>query len=111
MVARKRTKRRDAHLAKLRSRSDFNASIGLLPPDPERWIPKKQRSYGKRGRRGRNNRFVGAQGAGHATDKDALKLDAAARAASKATGPEKPAAVVVSDSSAVLRKAKKKKRR
>ncbi|TYZ59552.1 hypothetical protein PybrP1_009585 [[Pythium] brassicae (nom. inval.)] len=110
MVARKRTKRRDAHLAKLRSRPDFNASIGLLPPDPERWVPKKQRSYGKRGRRGRN-RFVGAQGAGQATDKDALKLDAAARAASKASAPDRPAAVVVSDSSAVLRKAKKKKRR
>lgn len=110
MVARKRAKRRESHLAKLRARPDFNASIGLLPPDPERWIPKKQRSHGKRGRRGRN-RFVGAQGAGMATDKDALKLDAAARAATKAAAPEKPAAVVVSDSSAVLRKAKKKKRR
>lgn len=110
-IARKRAKRREAHLNKLRSRPDFNASIGLLNPDPERWIPKKQRSYGKRGRRGRN-RFVGAQGAGQSTEKDALKLDAAARAASKASAPEeKKAVVVVSDSSAVLRKSKKKKRR
>lgn len=111
MVARKRAKRREAHLAKLRARPDYNASIGLLNPDPERWIPKKQRSHGKRGRRGRN-RFVGAQGAGMSTEKDAQKLDAAARAATKASVPEeKKAVVVVSDSSAVLRKSKKKKRR
>jgi hypothetical protein len=110
-VARKRTKRREAHLEKLRSRPDYNASIGLLNPDPERWIPKKQRSYAKRGRRGRN-RFVGAQGAGMGTDKDAAKLDAAARAAKKAGDDEKkPTAILVTDSSALLRKSKKKKRR
>ena len=73
-IARKRTKRREAHLAKLRQRDDYNPMIGLVNPDPERWIPKKQRSYGKRGRRGRN-RFVGAQGAGMGTQKDAAKLD------------------------------------
>uniref|UniRef100_K3X5P8 Signal recognition particle subunit SRP72 n=1 Tax=Globisporangium ultimum (strain ATCC 200006 / CBS 805.95 / DAOM BR144) TaxID=431595 RepID=K3X5P8_GLOUD len=110
-IARKRAKRREAHLANLRARPDYNATIGLLNPDPERWIPKKQRSHGKRGRRGRN-RFVGAQGAGMGTEKDAAKLDAAARAAKKADIPEEKKAVVVSsDSSAVLRKSKKKKRR
>ncbi|GLE04988.1 hypothetical protein PINS_up013972 [Pythium insidiosum] len=110
-IARKRAKRRDAHLEKLRSRPDYNPTIGLINPDPERWIPRKQRSYAKRGRRGRN-RFVGAQGAGMGTDKDAAKLDAAARAAKKAEQPEEKKAVVVSsDSSAVLRKSKKKKRR
>ncbi|RLN96246.1 hypothetical protein BBJ28_00005119 [Nothophytophthora sp. Chile5] len=97
-----------AFLASLRARPDYNASIGLVNPDPERWIPRKQRSHGKRGRRGRN-RFVGAQGAGMGTEKDALKLDAAARAARKADS-DKPAAVVVS-SSTVMRKSKKKKRR
>ncbi|POM66078.1 Signal recognition particle [Phytophthora palmivora] len=107
-VARKRAKRREAHLASLRSRPDYNASIGLVNPDPERWIPRKQRSHGKRGRRGRN-RFVGAQGAGMGTEKDALKLDAAARAARKAES-DKPAAVVVSSGSGI-RKSKKKKRR
>ncbi|GMF31854.1 unnamed protein product [Phytophthora lilii] len=107
-IARKRAKRREAHLAKLRSRPDYNASIGLVNPDPERWIPRKQRSHGKRGRRGRN-RFVGAQGAGMGTEKDALKLDAAARAARKAES-DKPAAVVVSSGSGI-RKSKKKKRR
>ncbi|KAL3658856.1 hypothetical protein V7S43_016221 [Phytophthora oleae] len=107
-VARKRAKRRETHLANLRARPDYNASIGLVNPDPERWIPRKQRSHGKRGRRGRN-RFVGAQGAGMGTEKDALKLDAAARAARKAES-DKPAAVVVSSGSGI-RKSKKKKRR
>ncbi|RLN54500.1 hypothetical protein BBJ28_00013540 [Nothophytophthora sp. Chile5] len=107
-IARKRAKRKEAFLASLRARPDYNASIGLVNPDPERWIPRKQRSHGKRGRRGRN-RFVGAQGAGMGTEKDALKLDAAARAARKADS-DKPAAVVVS-SSTVMRKSKKKKRR
>ncbi|KAG3107757.1 hypothetical protein PI124_g16107 [Phytophthora idaei] len=107
-IARKRAKRREAHLANLHARPDYNASIGLVNPDPERWIPRKQRSHGKRGRRGRN-RFVGAQGAGMGTEKDALKLDAAARAARKAES-DKPAAVVVSSGSGI-RKSKKKKRR
>ncbi|KAH7459792.1 hypothetical protein KRP22_012826 [Phytophthora ramorum] len=107
-IARKRAKRRETHLANLRARPDYNASIGLVNPDPERWIPRKQRSHGKRGRRGRN-RFVGAQGAGMGTEKDALKLDAAARAARKAES-DKPAAVVVSSGSGI-RKSKKKKRR
>ncbi|KAE9361879.1 hypothetical protein PF008_g645 [Phytophthora fragariae] len=107
-IARKRAKRREAHLAKLRARPDYNVSIGLVNPDPERWIPRKQRSHGKRGRRGRN-RFVGAQGAGMGTEKDALKLDAAARAARKAES-DKPVAVVVSSDSGI-RKSKKKKRR
>ncbi|KAF1791590.1 Signal recognition particle, SRP72 subunit [Phytophthora cactorum] len=101
-IARKRAKRREAHLANLRARPDYNASIGLVNPDPERWIPRKQRSHGKRGRRGRN-RFVGAQGAGMGTEKDALKLDAAARAARKADRR-------VSSGSGI-RKSKKKKRR
>ncbi|CAH0517554.1 unnamed protein product [Peronospora belbahrii] len=107
-IARKRAKRREAYLAHLRARPDYNASIGLVNPDPERWIPRKQRSHGKRGRRGRN-RFVGAQGAGMGTEKDAVKLDAAARAARKAEF-DKPAVVVVSSNSGI-RKSKKKKRR
>ncbi|CAN0553664.1 unnamed protein product, partial [Ectocarpus sp. 8 AP-2014] len=28
-------------------------------PDPERWIPRSHRAYGKRGRK--RNKFVGAQ--------------------------------------------------
>lgn len=58
-----------------------------INPDPERWIPKSQRSYNKRGRRARTQ-WVGAQGigSGAGADKDAAKLDAAARAAAKAQG-------------------------
>lgn len=112
-IARKRAKRREAFLTKLRSRDSYNPTIGLITPDPERWIPRKQRSHGKRGRRGRN-RFVGAQGAGMGTEKDALKLDAAARAARKAEGGDEKratAVVVSSQTSAVQRKAGKKKKR
>ena len=69
----------------LMSKSDYNPSIGLVKPDPERWIPRKQRSYAKRGRRGRN-KFVGAQGSGMGGSKDDMKLDAAARAAQGASG-------------------------
>ena len=60
-----------------------------VQPDPERWIPKTQRSYTKRGRRGRN-KFVGAQGGGTGAgaEKDAAKLDVAARAAARAAGTE-----------------------
>ena len=48
------------------------------PPDPERWIPKKQRSYNKLGRKNKG-KFTGAQG-GAADARDAAKLDAKARA-------------------------------
>jgi len=84
-IARKRAKKREAYLTKVRSKPDYNPSIGLVNPDPERWIPRKQRS-GRRGRRGRN-RFVGAQGSGMGSQKDASKLDAAARAAAKKSAP------------------------
>ena len=80
----------------LMSKSDYNPSIGLVKPDPERWIPRKQRSYAKRGRRGRN-KFVGAQGSGMGGSKDAMKLDAAARAAQHEVATEK-----VSLSSSIL---------
>lgn len=53
--------------------------------DPERWLPKHERSYYRK-RRGRDAR--GAQGGG-ASNKDADKLDVAARASGQAmdTGP------------------------
>ena len=73
---------RDRYLAKIMAKDDYNPSIGLVKPDAERWIPRKQRSYAKRSRRGRG-KFVGAQGSGMGTEKDALKLDAAARSLAK----------------------------
>ncbi len=83
---RRRAKKREAYLEKLQKEGRYNPDKPSKP-DPERWIPKNQRSYNRRGRRGRN-KFVGAQGGGtgFGADKDAAKLDAAARAAAKAQG-------------------------
>lgn len=109
--ARKRAARREKYLNRLRSKRDYNPSIGLVKPDPERWIPRKQRSYAKRGRRGRH-KFVGAQGSGMGGSKDTMKLDAAARASlqEQQLNPDK-GVVAESKPSAVQRKARKKKRR
>lgn len=109
-IARKRAKKREQHIAQLKAKPDYNASIGLVKPDIERWVPRKQRSNTKRNRRGRRLKFVGAQGSGMGTEKDAAKLDVAARA--KYTLEEKPkATVATSKATAAQRKSKKKKRR
>ena len=85
---RKRARRRESYLEKLQKEGRYNPDRPVQP-DPERWIPKTQRSYTKRGRRGRN-KFVGAQGGGTGAgaEKDAAKLDVAARAAARAEGKE-----------------------
>jgi signal recognition particle subunit SRP72 len=85
-VLRRREKKRQDYLEKLQQEGKYNPDRPLKP-DPERWLPKSQRSYNKRGRRGRSQ-FIGAQGigSGAGADKDAAKLDAAARAAAKAQG-------------------------
>ena len=44
-----------------------------------RWIARKDRSYGKRGRKNRG-KFVGGQGSADGSQKDMQKLDALARA-------------------------------
>mmetsp|Transcript_10992 Transcript_10992/g.16618 ORF Transcript_10992/g.16618 Transcript_10992/m.16618 type:complete len:297 (+) Transcript_10992:178-1068(+) len=87
-VLRRRAKKREAHLEKLQKEGKYNPDRPVKP-DPERWVPKSQRSYNKRGRRGRT-KFIGAQGigSGAGADKDAAKLDAAARAAAKAQGKD-----------------------
>jgi len=87
-ILRRRAKKREIYLEKLQQEGKYNPDRPLKP-DPERWIPKNQRSYSKRGRKGRT-KFVGAQGigAGAGADRDAAKLDAAARAAAKAQGKD-----------------------
>eukprot|EP01083_Nonionella_stella_P206213 750229_1 len=87
-ILRRRAKKREAHLKKLQKEGKYNPDRPLKP-DPERWVPKNQRSYNKRGRKGRT-KFTGAQGIGSGAgyDKDAAKLDAAARAAAKAQGKD-----------------------
>ena len=71
----------------------------------DRWIPVKQRSHNKRGRKNRG-KFVGGQGSGDGAQKDMLKLDAMARAQD-----EKPANVgkVISSGSGGGNKKKKAK--
>ena len=87
-ILRRRAKKREAYLEKLMKEGKYNPDRPVKP-DPERWVPKSQRSYNKRGRRGRT-KFIGAQGigSGAGADKDAAKLDAAARAAAKAQGKD-----------------------
>ncbi|OQS03201.1 signal recognition particle [Thraustotheca clavata] len=103
-IARKRAKRREKHIEVLKSRQEYYPNV---PPHPERWLPRKQRS---RGNRRHKNKFVGAQGSGMGSQKDALKLDAAARAAAKKESATHKAHVV-SGPSAMERKALARKRR
>ena len=79
-VLAKRAKRRDAYLQKLQSLGKFDPKRPSKP-DPERWLPVKQRSYARRGRK--RNKFVGAQGSGDGAMKDAAKLDVAKRVAER----------------------------
>jgi len=87
-ILRQRTKKRDLYLEKLQKEGRYNPNRPTKP-DPERWIPKNQRSYAKRGRKARQ-KFVGAQGGGigAGAEKDAARLDAAARAAARAQGKD-----------------------
>lgn len=89
-ILRKRAKHREAYLSRLESEGRYDPNKSPQPvPDPERWIPKSQRSYNRRGGRGRG-RFksnIGAQGggAGPGMEKEAAKLDVAARVAAKSS--------------------------
>lgn len=77
-VLRYRAKKRETYLAKLTEEGKYNPEKPTQP-DPERWIPKKQRSHYRR----RKNRKFGA-GTSHqgvAAGMEDKKLDARARAA------------------------------
>jgi signal recognition particle subunit SRP72 len=80
----RRAKNREEYLKKLTLEGKYNPDRPT-PPDPERWIPKSQRSYNKRGRKARTT-FVGSQGAGAGTEKDASRLDVAAKLAAQSSG-------------------------
>ena len=67
-------KRRLHYIQKLK---EMGKPVG--PPDEERWLPKNQRSYNKRGKK--RNKYVGGQGVGSGGNKDANKLDMAQRIA------------------------------
>lgn len=79
---RQRARARTVYLAKLTAEGKYDASRPGPPPDPERWIAKNQRSYNKRGKKGRG-KFVGAQGSGNGAARDAAMLDVASRVEAK----------------------------
>jgi hypothetical protein len=73
-----------------------------------RWLPRKDRSYGKRGRKNRG-KFVGGQGSGDGSLKDMQKLDAHARAVAKKEQEE--AAAAAAQAAAASRNRKQQKKR
>eukprot|EP00624_Nannochloropsis_granulata_P000954 evm.model.NODE_14167_length_11795_cov_55.725307.5 len=81
-IKRRRARARAAYLAELTAAGKYDATRPGPPPDPERWIAKSQRSYNKRGKKGRA-RFVGAQGSGDGAQKDTARLDVASRVAAE----------------------------
>ena len=95
----RRAKKRVAYLAKLEAAGKYDPR-NPPTPDPERWIPKKQRSYNRRGRKNKG-KFVGAQG-GDSNAKDVAKLDAAERARAKREADEKKAEQDAADAAAGL---------
>ncbi|KAH8068058.1 7S RNA binding protein [Aureococcus anophagefferens] len=100
----RRAKKRVAYLAKLEAAGKYDPK-NPPTPDPERWIPKKQRSYNRRGRKNKG-KFVGAQG-GDSNAKDVAKLDAAERARAKREADEKKAEQDAADAAAGLNNRKK----
>merc|ERR1712070_1328098 len=116
-MGKKKAARKEKYVAKLRAKAEeggrpFDDKRNPMPkPDPERWLPRKQRSYAKKGRN--RNKFVGAQGSGSGGQKDTLKLDARARQEAKAAGTleeAKPTGKVNTGKSASERRSKKKKK-
>ena len=81
-IKRRRARARAAYLAELAAAGKYDANRPGPPPDPERWIAKSQRSYNKRGKKGRA-KFVGAQGSGDGAQKDTARLDVASRVAAE----------------------------
>ena len=73
---RRRARRREEYISKLEEKGLYRVDRPTKP-DPERWLPKYERSYSRR-RRHRGGPHKGAQGG--ISQKDAAKLDVAARA-------------------------------
>lgn len=84
---RRRANKRKEYLKELEKKGQYNPNHPAQP-DPERWIPKHERSSsrrkGRKGGGGGGDVHRGAQGG--ASEKDAAKLDVAARQAALAKG-------------------------
>ncbi|KAG7367918.1 hypothetical protein IV203_030661 [Nitzschia inconspicua] len=91
-MLRYRAKKRDAYLQQLQSKDQYNPDRPTMP-NPERWIPKHERSSNRRNNnnRGRNAVQNNKSSQGGGSQWDAERLDAAARRAGKVpmnnTGP------------------------
>ncbi|MGK3748834.1 MAG: hypothetical protein ACI8RD_001126 [Bacillariaceae sp.] len=98
-ILRRRARKREEYLKELEKKGDYNPDRPAKP-DPERWIPKHERS---RSRRGRNNNNKGnnrsAQGGGSNKDAERLGLDAAARRAGKVPVSSAPSTATMKVSS------------
>ncbi len=114
---RQRAKKREAYLAKLASEGKYNP-LKPTVPDPERWLPKSQRStsHNRRGRGKQHYYSTSSQGV-VSSEKDVAKLDAAARAAAKkqqvgssSATPSTAHISVSSGSSGNIRRGTKKRR-
>jgi hypothetical protein len=90
-VLRQRARKREAHLKELEAKGQYNPDRPSVP-NPERWIPKHERSRSRGGGKGSRGNHQGtnrsAQGGG--SQADALRLDAAARRAGTAPSPTGP---------------------
>jgi tetratricopeptide (TPR) repeat protein len=81
-VLRMRERKREEYLAGLQKKGLYRVDRPSKP-DPERWLPKFERSYARR-RRNRGGPHKGAQGG--VSEKDAAKLDVMARQVARASG-------------------------
>lgn len=73
-VLRRRARKREEYVAALKAKGNPN------PPNPERWLPKHERSTNRR----RNNKTLHRGAQGGVSEKDAAKLDIVARQAARA---------------------------
>ena len=92
-IQRRRDKKRIAYLEKLTARGDYDPQ-NPPKPDPERWLPKKLRSYNKRGKKNQQKwqqqKMSGAQGVDATLNqKEIAKLDVASRVRNEEPDEEK----------------------
>lgn len=122
-ILRRRAKLRELYLLKLQELGKYDPNRPIKPDperlvffspccltmSPDRWIPLKQRSYSKRGRKNRN-KFVGGQGSGDGAQKDMQKLDAYARSHGADAGNKKQGVVIAAPTPTGGKKGRGKKR-
>ncbi|GKY93877.1 hypothetical protein MPSEU_000354600 [Mayamaea pseudoterrestris] len=86
-ILRRRSRQRQAHLDKLAAQG-LHRVDRPVPPDPERWLPKYERSHNRKRRakqQQQNHVHRGAQGSG-VSEKESQKLDVVARQQARANG-------------------------